>query len=79
MPNETAVEFISTPKPEIAMAVLTLCDHVIATVGSFGWWIGWLTGGEVTYFKWPAKEGTELRKQYSKDYSDYFYPGWIGL
>jgi galactoside 2-L-fucosyltransferase 1/2 len=61
------------------MAMLASCDHTISTVGSFGWWIGWLSGGDVTYFKWPAKEGSPLRKQYGKDFSDYFYPGWIGL
>jgi hypothetical protein len=44
-----------------------------------GWWTGWLTNGEVTYFKWPAKPNSTLRKQYSHDYSDYFYPNWVGL
>ena len=79
MPNNTIVEYLSHPKREFLVATLALCDHTITTVGSFGWWIGWLTGGEVTYFKWPAKEGSSLRKQFSKDYSDYFYPGWIGI
>lgn len=79
MPNDTVVEYLSHPKREFIVATLASCDHTIITVGSFGWWIGWLTGGEVTYFKWPAKEGSALRKQFSKDYSDYFYPGWIGI
>ena len=79
MPNNTIVEYLSHPKREFLVAILASCDHTITTVGSFGWWIGWLTGGEVTYFKWPAKEGSSLRKQFSKDYSDYFYPGWIGI
>ncbi|XP_071172003.1 galactoside alpha-(1,2)-fucosyltransferase 2-like [Mytilus edulis] len=79
MPNNTKVEYLSNPQREVIVATLSLCNHTITTVGSFGWWIGWLTGGEVTYFKWPAVEGTDLRKQYSKDYSDYFYPNWIGL
>ncbi|XP_063444865.1 galactoside alpha-(1,2)-fucosyltransferase 1-like isoform X2 [Mytilus trossulus] len=79
MPNNTNVEYLTSPKREIIVATLSLCNHTITTVGSFGWWIGWLTGGEVTYFKWPSKEGSGLRKQYSKDYSDFYYPGWIGL
>ncbi|CAC5426854.1 FUT1_2 [Mytilus coruscus] len=79
MPNNTNVEYLTSPKREIIVATLTLCNHTITTVGSFSWWIGWLTGGEVTYFKWPAKEGSRLRKQYSKDFSDFFYPGWIGM
>ncbi|XP_071130367.1 galactoside alpha-(1,2)-fucosyltransferase 1-like isoform X2 [Mytilus edulis] len=79
MPNNTNVEYLTSPKREIIVATLTLCNHTITTVGSFSWWIGWLTGGEVTYFKWPAKEGSALRKQYSKDFSDFYYPGWIGM
>ena len=34
-------------KPWVDMAVLTLCDHSIISVGTFGWWAGWLTGGKV--------------------------------
>ncbi|XP_063443152.1 galactoside alpha-(1,2)-fucosyltransferase 1-like [Mytilus trossulus] len=79
IPNNTNIIYTSYPKREIVVATLALCNHTITTVGSFGWWIGWLTGGEVTYFKWPAKEGSFLRTQYSKDYSDFFYPGWIGM
>ena len=79
MPKNISVEYICHEKRELDMAMLASCDHTISTVGSFGWWIGWLSGGEVTYFKWPAKEGSPLRKQYGKDFSDYFYPGWIGL
>ncbi|CAG2218660.1 FUT1_2 [Mytilus edulis] len=79
MPNNTNVEYLNIPKREIIVATLSLCNHTITTVGSFSWWIGWLTGGEVTYFKWPAKEGSGLRKQYSKDFSDFYYPGWIGM
>ncbi|VDH95215.1 Hypothetical predicted protein [Mytilus galloprovincialis] len=79
MPNNTNVEYLDSPKREIIVATLSLCNHTITTVGSFSWWIGWLTGGEVMYFKWPAKEGSGLRKQYSKDFSDFYYPGWIGM
>lgn len=79
MPNNTLVEYINHPNRDVIVAILSSCDHTITTVGSFGWWIGWLAGGEVTYYKWPAKEGSGLRNQYSIDYSDYFYPGWIGF
>jgi galactoside 2-L-fucosyltransferase 1/2 len=61
------------------MATVTLCDHFIATVGTFSWWAAWLTGGNVTYYKWPAREGTRFRKSFSKDYKDHYYPHWIGL
>ena len=34
-------------KPWLDLAVLTLCDHSIITVGTYGWWSAWLTGGKV--------------------------------
>ncbi|XP_061187175.1 galactoside alpha-(1,2)-fucosyltransferase 2-like [Saccostrea echinata] len=61
------------------LALLAACDHVITTVGTFGWWGGWLSSGNVTYFKWPAKPGSGLRKQFSKDYMDFFLPQWTGI
>ncbi|XP_071153259.1 galactoside alpha-(1,2)-fucosyltransferase 2-like [Mytilus edulis] len=76
MPSDISVEFIQN-KAEVDMATLASCNHTIITVGSFGWWSGWLAGGEVTYFKWPAKQGSGLEKR--MNYTDYFYPGWIGL
>ena len=73
------IEYITTGRIELDMASLASCDHSIITVGSFGWWTGWLTNGKVTYVKWPAKPNSTLIKQYSHDYSDYFYPNWVGL
>ena len=33
-----------------AFALLACCDHAIISIGTFGWWAGWLTGGVVTYY-----------------------------
>lgn len=33
-----------------AFALLAACDHAIISIGTFGWWAGWLTGGAVTYY-----------------------------
>lgn len=73
--------YYSDPKhgPQKDLALLAACDHVITTVGTFGWWGGWLSGGNVTYYKWPAKPGSGLRSQFSRDYTDFFLPQWIGL
>ncbi|XP_060071689.1 galactoside alpha-(1,2)-fucosyltransferase 2-like [Ylistrum balloti] len=79
MPKGIRSEYVEGNSPEIDMAILGSCDHMISTVGTFSWWSAWLTGGEVTFYKWPAKEGSALRKQFSKDYVDYFHPGWIGF
>lgn len=59
------------------LAVLTSCDHVLTTSGSFGWWAGFLSRGIVVYFKYPMIEGTFERTEYN--YDDYFPHDWIGL
>ncbi|XP_062585390.1 galactoside 2-alpha-L-fucosyltransferase Sec1-like [Saccostrea cucullata] len=78
-PKNDKVEFISGNSAEVDLALMASCDHMISSVGSFSWWAGWLNNGTVTYFKWPAKEGSGLRAQFSSDYMDYFYPHWTGI
>ena len=36
---------------EIDFAIGVACNHSIISVGTFGWWIGFLAGGEVVYYK----------------------------
>ena len=61
----------------VDLALFTLCNHSIITVGTYGWWGAWLTGGETVYYKkWPI-EGTGLSKMIK--HQDYFYKGWIGM
>ena len=79
MPNNLSVFYLEGNAPAVDMATLSLCDHFISTEGSFSWWSAWLTGGNVTYYKWPAKKGSPLRSAYSKNYSDFYYPHWKGL
>lgn len=71
------IYFVEKRPREIDMAVLATCDHLISSVGSFSWWASWLCKGTVTYFFPPAVNGSDLRRQYSEDYSDYFLQKWI--
>ncbi|XP_041347213.1 galactoside 2-alpha-L-fucosyltransferase SEC1-like [Gigantopelta aegis] len=73
------VAFVHSRSPEVDMSVLVQCNHTIITVGTFGWWAGFLSGGITLYYKYPAREDSQLRKMFSENYSDYFYPGWIGM
>uniref|UniRef100_X2B3C4 L-Fucosyltransferase n=1 Tax=Capitella teleta TaxID=283909 RepID=X2B3C4_CAPTE len=44
------------------LALLTSCDHVIMTVGTFGWWAGFLAGGQVVYYSdFPAPQSSLSR------------------
>ncbi|XP_071081561.1 galactoside alpha-(1,2)-fucosyltransferase 2-like [Haliotis cracherodii] len=64
---------------EVDMAVLVSCNHSLTTVGSFSWWAGFLAGGQVVYYQWPAIEKSGLRRHFSANYTDFFPPSWIGM
>ncbi|CAC5391423.1 FUT1_2 [Mytilus coruscus] len=77
MPLHVPVEFISLGKREFDMATAIACDHTIMTIGTFGWWIAYLTGGEVVYVKDAAKKGSQFER--ILNFADHFYPHWVGL
>ena len=61
----------------IDLAILSLCDHVIVSVGSFGWWGAWLANGTTVYYsKWPRPVS---KLEYMVTKGDYFYKHWIPL
>ncbi len=48
------------------------------SVGTFGWWIGFLCGGQVMYYKDFLVAGSmHYRERGRLDH--YFPPGWIGM
>ena len=59
------------------LAILSLCNHTIMTVGTFGWWAGYLSGGITIYYRNFPPKGSELEPDFSRE--DHFPPGWIGL
>lgn len=75
--NLNGVLYSPFQNPGDDMAMMSLCDHVIVTSGTFGWWGGWLSGGTVVYFKGFPLEGTAWNRLYNRD--DYYPPNWIGL
>jgi len=61
------------------LAILSLCNHTIATVGTLGWWAGLLAGGTVIYYSQFPQSGSMLDHNFSVKKGDYFYPTWIPL
>jgi galactoside 2-L-fucosyltransferase 1/2 len=59
------------------MALMTLCDHVIVTSGTFGWWGAWLSGGTTVYFKGYPRPESWLASQVNRN--DYYPKGWIPM
>lgn len=59
------------------LALLVACNHTIMTVGTYGWWAGFLAGGKTIYYKNFPVPGTTLKNLYHAE--DYYRPQWIGL
>ncbi|XP_071098418.1 galactoside alpha-(1,2)-fucosyltransferase 2-like [Haliotis cracherodii] len=63
--------------PYLDFATLTLCDHMIMTVGTFGWWAAWLVNGYTVYYKDYPIAGSPLASAFNKE--DFFMPDWVPL
>ena len=61
----------------VDFALLSSCDHVIMSTGTYGWWAAWLAKGTTIYYAdWPRK-GSSLWREFTKE--DFFPPSWIGM
>ena len=59
------------------LALMSLCDGVIMSTGTYGWWGGWLANKTTIYYSnWP-RVGTPLFGQFKRD--DFFPPSWIPI
>ncbi|OQV11546.1 putative Galactoside 2-alpha-L-fucosyltransferase 2 [Hypsibius exemplaris] len=72
------VVFVDGNSPAADMALLTLMDHLILTVGSFSWWSAYLSDAKDIYYyeRWPA-ERTIMAQGFSR--RDYIPPSWKPL
>lgn len=58
-------------------AILSMCDHVIMSTGTYGWWAAWIAKGTTIYYSdWPRK-GSPLAGQFKRE--DFFPPNWIPM
>ena len=71
------VTFSESKEPITDMAILSLCDHSIITVGTFSWWAGFLSGGTVVYLNDYPVPGSYLDHFAPRDV--YYPPYWIGM
>ena len=60
------------------LAVLSMTDHMILTVGTFGYWAAYLSGGEVVYYK-DAILLNHPTNANQIQLEDYYPSTWIGI
>ncbi|XP_046343542.2 galactoside 2-alpha-L-fucosyltransferase SEC1-like [Haliotis rufescens] len=73
----TDIILMDNTDPFLDFATLTLCDHMIMTVGTFGWWAAWLAGGYAVYYKDFPRSGSELARGIKNE--DHFLPHWVPI
>ena len=71
------VTFSEFKDPVLDMAILSMCDHAIITVGTFSLWAGFLSGGTVVYLNDYPRHGSHLERFAPKEI--YYPPEWIGI
>ncbi|KAL7076962.1 hypothetical protein ACQ4LE_004096 [Meloidogyne hapla] len=80
--NRISIIYHSSGYREVDMAILTQCNHLIISTGTYSWWSGYLLqnkkiSSKIIYFgDWP-KKGSVLDKIVDK--RDYFPPSWISI
>ena len=75
--DDVTVTFSSEHSAAVDLAILSLCDHVITSCGTYGWWGAWLANGTTIYYaNWPRR-GSWLHQRYRGD--DFYPPHWIGM
>lgn len=72
------VRIIDTGSVSKDMAVLSLCDGIITSIGTFGWWGGYLCGGPVIYYGKEFVVTHPINKGRVKK-EDYYPKQWIEM
>jgi len=75
--HATDIVYSSGHSPFVDMAIASLCDHAIITVGSYGWWAAWFANGVTITPKNFPENGSRFASILHR--ADYFKPQWIGL
>ena len=75
--NGTNVVYSTGKSPIVDMAIASLCDHAIMTVGTYGWWAAWFANGVTITQKNLPRKGSSLARRLRR--ADHYKPDWIGL
>ena len=69
--------FASEHPAAVDLAIASMCDHAIITIGSFGWWAAWLADGvTITNKEFPRPHSLLTRRMRREDY---YKTDWIAL
>ncbi|KAK3105385.1 hypothetical protein FSP39_023973 [Pinctada imbricata] len=74
------VYFSDAKTPVEDLAMLSMTNHTIITVGTFGWWAAFLSNGTTIYFKDLFVQNSDFAAEFrDNSVGDFFPPSWIGM
>jgi len=75
--HATNIVYSSGHSPIVDLAIASLCDHAITTIGTYSWWVAWFANGvTITQKNFPTN-GSWISSRWRR--ADYFKPDWIAL
>ncbi|XP_025092522.1 galactoside 2-alpha-L-fucosyltransferase 2-like [Pomacea canaliculata] len=78
--NKSDVTFLQRQSsPAVDMMILASLDHMIMTVGTYGWWASFLNRGITVYYRDFVNPGTFLSTRFNPNGTDHYCPDWISL
>ncbi|VDO96586.1 unnamed protein product [Soboliphyme baturini] len=77
VPESPDVYVLSPVSAAVDMCVLSKCNHVIYSVGTYGWWSAFLANGRTFYMKQFCNPGSEMCRITRAE--DHFLPQWKPL
>lgn len=78
--REKNVYYSTGNSPAEDIALLSLANHTIMSVGTFGWWIGWMAQGTSIFYKNIFRPQSDFAKEFrNNSIDDFIYPGWIPM
>ena len=72
------VTILETGDAALDLAVLSMTDHMVVSVGTFGWWAAFLGAGDVVYYKDAIVMEHPTNKN-QINLNDYYPSIWTGL
>jgi len=71
---DVELTFMVNKSAQFALLMLTKCDKLIITAGSYGWWGAWLANKTTIYYNNTWLPGTALGRDF--EHRDYYPPEW---
>ena len=75
--HATSIVYSIGHTPIVDMAIASLSDHAIMTLGTYGWWAAWFANGITVTQQNMPKKGSALSRRLSR--TDHYKRDWISF